>query len=119
MQAIERIRLRGPVEKGAQNTMHHQVGIAPDRRRKMRVTHRCQREVSLVLGGITGLLELPQHQVTQDSLLRLSLDLSDQLLIIAWRDRNAAGGHYHFLSNLSSIAGPLDYRKTLHRQRSD
>ena len=56
--------------------MDNQVGIAADGGSEMCIAGGGQREVALVLGAVTGLLERAQHQIAQNSFFRLALDLA-------------------------------------------
>ena len=73
------------------DAMHNQVGIAADGRGEVRVGGRGQRKVAFVDLRVARLLERAQHQVAQNPLLRLALDLGGQLLIHARRHRNVFG----------------------------
>ena len=65
----------------------------------MRVSGRSQREVALVLLGVTRLLERAQHQERKDPLLRLARNLLHQLLIHTRR-------HVHFFRQLHYGSAP-------------
>ena len=51
----------------------------------MRIAFCGQREMPHVLIAVPSLFQAPQHQITEDALLWLALDLRDQLLIISRR----------------------------------
>src|SRR5216684_3592257 len=74
-----------------QNPVHDEVRIASDRRCKVRVTGRRQREMPQIFFRIPCLLERPKHQVTENAFLRLPRDLLRQFLIHARRDVNFLG----------------------------
>ena len=65
-----------PSNEALQDAVHDQVGIAADGRGEVGVARRGQREVALVLLAVSGLLERAQHQVAEDALFGLALDLA-------------------------------------------
>ncbi len=60
----------------------------------MRVAGGGQREVADVQVAIARLLERAQHQIAQDALLGLALDLGDELLIIARSEQRVVERHH-------------------------
>ena len=68
----------------AQHPVHHQVGIAADRRREVRVGVRGQAEVAEVHHVISRLLHRPQHEERHRALLRGAADAIGELLERTW-----------------------------------
>src|ERR1017187_8438486 len=97
MASVRNLALAGHAcpEQRLGDAMHNQVGVAADRRGEVRVAGRGQRKMALVDLGVASLLERTQHQVAQNPLLWLALDLRRQLLVHAWRDRNVFGYLVH------------------------
>src|SRR5258708_33516480 len=70
------------IERPLQYAVDDEVGIAADRRREMRVLIKRQREVSERIGGVSRLLERPQHQIGDDAFFRLAGDFFGQALVV-------------------------------------
>ena len=49
------------IERAQQGAMHHEVGIAPDRRGEMRVAAQIEAEMAIILGGVFRLRLRAQH----------------------------------------------------------
>ena len=69
-----------------QRPMNHQVRIAPDRRREMRVALRREAEMTEVGGIISSLLHRPEHQERDGLLFGRAAHPLDELLEVARRD---------------------------------
>ena len=67
--------------------VNDQIRIAPDRRSEMRIARRGQSEMALVLLAVFRLLQRTQHEIGQDSLLRLSRDFRREPLVHLRRHR--------------------------------
>ena len=74
------------VARFAEDTMHDQIRIPPDRRREVRVGVGRQPEVPLVHGVVARLLHRAQHQERDRLLFRGTAHPLDQLLEIARAD---------------------------------
>lgn len=99
--------------------MHDQVGITADGRSKMRVAGGCQSEVAAVIGAVPGLLQRAQHEIAQNALLRLALDLRDQLLIIPRRDGNTVARKDNIAVHHFAVTPAHGRTKSLHGNRAD
>jgi hypothetical protein len=56
----------------------NQIRITADRGSEMRIGSRSKREVTFIYVAVTGLLQRPQHKVTENTFFRLTRDFCDQ-----------------------------------------
>ena len=76
---------------GLDRAMDQQIGIAPDRRREVRVVLVRQSEVADIVGAVHGLPQRAQHHRLQQLRIRARLDLLKQCAVILGRRIFAAG----------------------------
>ena len=57
---------RAQAQRADQRAVHHQVGVAADRRGEMRVAAQIEAEVAEVVGGVDGLRLRAQHDLVDE-----------------------------------------------------
>ena len=101
------------IDSPLQNAMDDEVGISPNGRSEMRVFGEAKSEMPQGLGGITSLLQGTQHEVGDDAFFRFASHLSNQPLIMLWRDTQLQARKRHLHAAVAAVpvrVGPAGFR---------